>query len=132
MNTIDYSKPAPRSDQEAFDIAARHLLTQGRRAEITGPNHLQQCAYRGTDDTKCAIGALILDDVYREEWEGEGVAWLYSNAPAIIPYLPRNRELAVALQKIHDISPVARWSSDLRYAAQVFGLNTHAIDTREG
>lgn len=122
MNTIDYAIPETATDQEVFDIVARHLLTQGRRA-LWG----EACAYRTPEGDRCAIGALIPDEVYKLEWEGCAGAKLYEY-PELHQYLPRTRALATALQSIHDISFPDRWRIDLRAAAAVFGLNTRALD----
>lgn len=57
------------TDQEAFEKAARHLLTQ-KKVAIEGGKSL----YRTSDGRRCAIGALIPDDEYSRDFEGETVA----------------------------------------------------------
>jgi hypothetical protein len=122
MNTINYSSPGRRSDQEAFDIAARHLLKQGSRS-VWG----EECVYRAPDGTRCALGALIPDEVYDLSLEGTPSVSLYER-PDVAPYLPRNKVLATALQSVHDISFPDRWRSDLRRVAREFGLNAEVLD----
>lgn len=56
--------------QEAFDLALNHLRQQGRRAI----NDLGLCVYRGPDNTKCAVGALIPDDKYDPEFDEDALA----------------------------------------------------------
>ncbi len=46
--------------QAVFNTVAKHLLTQGRQAMDSGGH----CVYRGKDGLRCAIGALIPDEVY--------------------------------------------------------------------
>lgn len=127
-NTIDYTKPTQRTDQEAFDIAARHLLKQGRRSTRHGDG-----AYRGDDGLKCAIGALIPDEVYQWEWDapteheaGLGVTELLRLHPEVAPYLP-SRDLARALQVVHDLGEPETWPERLRYVAKTFGLDAGVL-----
>lgn len=47
------------SKQEIFDRTAAHLLAQGEPASISG-----DCMYRTPNGLKCAVGALIPDEVY--------------------------------------------------------------------
>ena len=52
--------------QEIFEIVAKHLFSQGQRAL----NSLGSCSYRG-HGLKCAVGVLIPDDEYREEFDND-------------------------------------------------------------
>lgn len=119
-NTIDYSKVTQRSDREAFEIAAAHLLKQGVRSGDDQVAH-PKCYYRGPNGTKCAIGALIPDDVYQEAWDREpyGARSLYQT-PAK-EFLPVSQSLAVSLQSIHDICPPERWAEELKRLANAYG-----------
>ncbi len=51
--------------QEVFDKVVTHLVRQGRQS-IDGTD----CAYRGSDDTMCAVGCLIKDEFYNGRLEG--------------------------------------------------------------
>jgi hypothetical protein len=63
--------------QETFDKVARHLLTQGRRsAELNPMVSGGVCRYRSPDGTKCAVGALIPDELYSADMEGRSVIGL--------------------------------------------------------
>ncbi len=55
--------------QEIFDKVCVHLFTQRTPAMNDGGD----CLYRGPDGTRCAVGALIPDDVYEERIEFKDV-----------------------------------------------------------
>ena len=72
-------------NQQAFDTVARHLLTQGCKS--IGPHG---CAYRGEGGKKCAIGALIPDDLYNRSFEGN----------RIFPLVREHVEIGVLLEDV--------------------------------
>lgn len=55
--------------QEIFDKCLGHLRNQGKPAIVNGG-----CAYRGPNDTRCAIGFLIADEYYRKDLEEANVS----------------------------------------------------------
>jgi hypothetical protein len=57
-----------------FDVVVKHLWAQGRRATSSDSSNAS-CKYRGIHGTKCAIGALIPDELYRPEIEGLAVSF---------------------------------------------------------
>jgi hypothetical protein len=64
-----------RDNQEAFDVALAHMRRQGKRAmklmkTPSGPKAM--CVYRGNNDERCGVGALIPDGLYDPEFEGKG------------------------------------------------------------
>lgn len=75
-----------------------HLLAQGRRSSRPDIN----CAYRGDDNTRCAIGVFISDDVYSPVMERKDVRQLASLFPSIADMLGPHLDLADELQIIHD------------------------------
>lgn len=56
--------------QEAFERAALHLLAQGRMAAADSPTGLK-CYYRSPDGLRCAVGALIPDELYDPRMENQ-------------------------------------------------------------
>lgn len=56
-------------NQEFFDKTVEHLAQQGKRSFAAGVIG-QMCAYRGKDNTRCAIGYWIPDELYKPEMEG--------------------------------------------------------------
>lgn len=53
------------NNQEAFDKAYAGLSAQGFAQSSLG----DRCKYRGPDGRRCAVGHLIPDDEYREEFD---------------------------------------------------------------
>lgn len=88
------------SAQEVFDIVVTHLITQ-RRPAYTGLSGC--CMYRAPDGLRCAVGALIPDNLYDPEFEGD-------TADCVIQKLfdkdladwREHKELLLALQEVHD------------------------------
>ena len=74
------------------------------------------CMYRGNNQTKCGVGFLIPDNLYKESFEGK----IFHNLPLYIRDHISNtyeisdvRELYGVLntiQEIHDGSPQTNWS----------------------
>ena len=93
--------------QEIFDTVAKHLFAQGRRATIRETDIYGEvsaaCRYRAEDGTKCAVGALIPDEVYDPKMEGYDVDCVLSSDPGYLPeWMHDNAELLRALQTAHD------------------------------
>lgn len=87
------------SAQEIFNLVANHLFTQGRPARQDDG----RCRYRMESGLRCAVGALIPDELYKEEFEGAGayrlVDWLYALE---IADWREHKDLLDHLQNIHD------------------------------
>ena len=92
--------------QEAFDTVAKHLFEQGERS-MRGLR--KTCAYRSGTGLKCAIGALIPDEMYNPKMDqpnGMDVDELTAAFPQVtelfdsfgVPYENMLRDL----QDIHD------------------------------
>lgn len=107
-----------RTGQQLFDEVAKHLRTQGKTCLGTSG-----CAYRGDSGLKCAIGALIPDEVYNSKMEGHAVF-------AILPMLPNDLKqefsahmgLLHSLQNVHDEYPPVAWENQLQRVANAFQL----------
>jgi len=118
--------------QHVFDTAARHLLSQKKRAYGKKENGGHSCLYNGPDGTSCAAGVFI-EPQYRAaadkhgSWGGVVGAGMASRA---------NYDLIRNLQIIHDDAldewshavTVAFWSGELRSLAESYRLNEDAID----
>lgn len=109
--------------QSVYDRVKAHLLAQGEKAQTMHEKYGKICAYRGMSGKKCAIGALIPDEMYVEAMEG--------NAPTAEPLRPLRAHLGVegndekfliALQEVHDCSPPHEWSTKLEALAVEYGL----------
>lgn len=87
------------SAQEVFDIVVNHLFTQGRPARQDDG----RCRYRMKSGLRCAVGALIPDELYKEEFEGAGAYRLIGNLYALeIADWREHKDLLDLLQNIHD------------------------------
>jgi hypothetical protein len=81
--------------QEAFDTVARHLIAQGHAAQSEDG---EASLYRAPDDSRCAVGCLIPDDLYGAQLEGARVT-----AAEFEGIFPSDlHELLTRLQYVHD------------------------------
>ncbi len=93
--------------QQIFDTVLEKLLAQGCRSRL-GDSHIDSyCAYRGNNGTKCAIGHLIPDELYKEEIEGLTVATKWHRVRDCLPleiqeFGDKNKEFLIELQRAHD------------------------------
>lgn len=105
--------------QEIFDKVAAHLKKQ--RACSMRPGNTGECAYRGKNRLKCAVGALIPDELYKRRFEGGSVRIL----PLAALGLEGHRRLLVDLMLAHDsqrfeVKP--RFRESLKRVAKEHGL----------
>lgn len=113
--------------QEIFDKVSKHLVRQGRRSErgTSKPGEIGDCLLRAKDGSKCSIGVLIPDDVYRPDMEGLLVAKLLTSgllSPPIAEELKPHLALLQRLQMIHDCLDPVSWPRALRRVAMLDGL----------
>lgn len=124
--------------QEIFDAVVEHFIQQGAPAVIRLTNGGVTCCYRTIDGLKCAIGALIPDDLYVPEMEGESVSSLFHAFPLEAKAAGLSRSSARffdALQKAHDINALGPTSDGflerlwghMRIIAKDFRLNGSKI-----
>lgn len=120
------------NDQEAFDLATRHLLTQKQRSATPRPGSKDRCLYRAPDGCKCAVGALIPDDIYEPGMDDgdSGIDDVISRFPVIKELFANvSMNLLAELQNIHDDTPPRLWAEELRHLASEYGLNTEVLYT---
>lgn len=107
------------NDQEAFTIMVNHLRQQ--KARSVHPSSERECAFRGRDGMKCAVGALIPDDAYDLDMEGrslisllewEGMAFLRSVNPNLLCYM----------MSLHDHRSIDSWEYHFSMVAKKFSL----------
>jgi len=82
--------------------------------------------YRNRDGMKCAVGALIPDDMYDLEIEGLGAD--KPTVSRILLKLGHNVALCRELQIIHDHCCTMGWNDKLRLLAEQHGLNTAVLE----
>lgn len=123
---------AAATEQQVFDQAARHLLTQKVRSvrlQPDGENTPVYCAYRGDGGLACAAGCFIGDDEYDEQFEGTN----WDEVAARTGY-HAHTELIGQLQDAHDrgMSELEDLMSvlpnRLRNVASTFGLSYVVVD----
>ena len=137
--------------QELFDKVAKHLLTQ-REPAIA--KDYTACRYRAPDGKSCAIGCLIDDKHYKEDYEGVGVGstsycdddrqeLLRDSLEASLGFKLSGDDFALLgrLQSVHDLSLtynavegyflrenfIEQWVSGLRQTARAFKLSDAAV-----
>jgi len=118
-----------RSAQTIFNIAARRLYKQGKRAvNING-----DCMYRASDGCKCAIGANIPDRFYFPRMEGLSITALKRDFPEVAPYIYGDAKGFLGyLQLVHD--DPGNWSDEpfprkaLAALARGYNLKTNVLD----
>lgn len=109
--------------QEIFNIVARHLLKQWKKS-IDG---LGTCLYRSPDGSKCAIGCLMPDNLYRPEFEGRAITEL----PRVVLQAiskPSMTGFLYNLQNLHDEYAVETWPRQLRLFAEHYALSTAVLE----
>lgn len=112
------------TNQTAFDTAARHLLKQNSVSRTLGGS---VCAYRGYGGAKCAVGALIDDDVYSESMESWSVQHLVESRQ-LSSLDSVSIRLLQALQYVHDCRDPSRWRESLADVAAEFSLSAAVLD----
>ena len=125
--------------QKVFDKVVDHLLEQRKQStvnDVLAPGGYR-CMYRGNSGLKCAIGALIPDDLYTSSMENAGVGYMLLNNPKLAKHLDikigkkrpsegdtayKEERLLIKLQNIHDVREVEEWEKLLRDLAWDYEL----------
>lgn len=114
-----------RTKQELFDIIVAHLRKQGRKSIANNAKTIETtCLYRGPDGTKCAIGCLIPDELYKPIMETKSMAYIvcYIENAELANELATHQCILSPLQKIHDNQQVSDWESSWMNLAARYGL----------
>jgi hypothetical protein len=97
---------AEMTAQEIFDEVTKHLFDQ----KAASLNEFGGCVYRGKDGFKCAVGALISDELALVH-NGASVVKLIHLAEdegVTVPnWMTENLSLLTDLQTVHDACPLA-------------------------
>lgn len=111
------------TNQKVFDKVARHLLTQGKRAQ----NENRDCMYRAPDGSKCEAGCLIPDDLYDKSIEGTCID---GDSPThqLLKKLVRSPSFVGELQSIHDDACTYSWKEELSRLARKRNLSSAVLD----
>ena len=120
--------------QQVFDTVREHLLSMDGPA--LGPD-TNDCAYRGENGSRCAIGRLIDDEHYCADMEGAtiddpypdrdedpdaepvGVELVWDALYASGVDVSRDLDLLTELQRAHDADHLSRNASSAQWKAHV-------------
>ena len=105
---------AEATEQQVFDQAVNHLLTQNARAMNGG-----SCMYRNQAGLKCAAGCFIGDDEY-DARRMENMIWGSLVIDGIAP--DKHKVLISELQGLHDGSNTEFWVGELKEIAEKYDL----------
>lgn len=96
------------TNQEAFDRVAKHLFAQKQRClrpikSILYEDPVTVCSYRNAIGQKCAIGALIPDELYKPSYESMRIDSLLVKEEAMTElFKGTSVALLIDLQAVHD------------------------------
>lgn len=129
------------NQQEIFNKVVTHLAQQGVQSidiNTRTDEYAGDCAYRGDNGAKCAVGCLILDQFYRPEIEGEFVTSVeVRNCLVESEVLEKSHteeqlddklNLLGSLQRIHDANSPHSWKKAFTELAQKHGLEMPEVD----
>ena len=115
----------PRN-QETFDRVYAHLVAQGERSYDVDD---ASCMYRGPDNTSCAVGCLIPDELYKPEFEHRRIGGLFQDFPDLFEKLFEgvDVDLLTRMQHAHDMDywgeNLSALHAEMKFIAENFGLN---------
>ena len=112
------------NNQQAFDKMVTHLFTQKVQALDTNGT----CQYKVDNGLKCAVGALISDADYNEEFEGSPVHDIIYNIPDLVHL---DIDILTRVQCIHDEFAPKHWFRELSNTCALFNLDYAILKTFE-
>lgn len=119
-----------RTEQQLYDIIVAHLRKQHARSQNPSGS---TCLYRSPDNLKCAVGALIPDEVYDPEMESSLHTLIYYKGnflpEALRLEFSANFDLLERMQEIHDKTNVDDWEDAFKKVAKRFGLQYTPLET---
>jgi len=103
--------------QEIMDTMTLHMLQQGKKSvEYVADIKTPQCKYRTRSGLKCAVGALIPDELYSEKLEGNCSSGPRVTKILLLAGIPEDLIIFDTLenfQKIHDTLEPWQWPMHL-------------------
>jgi hypothetical protein len=109
--------------QDIYNKVRKHLLTQQEQSFCDDG---ETCAYRNSKGLKCAIGALIPDELYSVSWETMGIAEvLISNKRLLVHFeveCDADVDFLESLQNVHDTQSPMVWEHELNAFAYRYGF----------
>jgi len=126
--------------QKLFDKAVTHLLTQMEQSIDDDGS----CVYRGPNDLKCAIGALIDDDLYNDFYWAKTLEHFNVTSRCVQAIVAKSQDLNLpdldgedwvilqAVQNIHDKYLPNEWKDKLTALAEEHNLTMPNLDFLHG
>lgn len=109
------------TNQQIFEKASMHLLTQNNRAGSS-----TQCMYHARDGRMCAIGVLILKENYTPLLEQRlvtsDIVLLALKKSGVNIYDNSTYNLLVDLQQLHDVENPETWRKCLVTLSEKYSL----------
>lgn len=104
------------NNQEAFNKMVQHLRAQKVKSLASDGT----CLYRGPNGLKCAVGALIPDTEYSEEFETVPASTVSETLQCLsgIDYW-----LLDTMQEVHDLAAIQDWEDRFKDIAEEFNLD---------
>ena len=119
------------NNQQAFDKMVVHAFTQ-KVAAKTGLEDDKTCFYRmpkAIGNLKCFVGALIPDEEYHKDFEGNNAEAIADNVPTLL-HVTTN--MLSDAQRIHDCRPTSEWFERLDHLADEYKLNKDVLIQYDG
>ena len=115
------------TNQEAFARMVLHLRQQGRKS-VESRGGIDFCRYRTKDGSRCAVGVLITDEMYRPEMEEQIATGGFGGYDVrnLLLKLGVNPAFAQIMQGVHDGVKPSQWEENFQAVAEAFNLTLPA------
>lgn len=107
------------TNQEAFDIVVKHLLTQKKKSQGLSYSGTTICQYHDLYGNKCAIGIFIPESDYYSDMDGLRLQDVIDMRPELREV---SKNLLLDLRATHDCVEVGLWQEQLNHLAQHYNL----------
>lgn len=112
-----------RTAQQLFDTVVTHLRAQHARSQSADT---LTCLYRSPDNLKCAVGALIPDEVYAPDMECSLYTLIFYKGALLTKELhaefSTHFDLLQRLQTTHDKVEIEDWENEFKNIAALSAL----------
>ena len=114
------------TNQEAFAKVLAHIRAQGYEPAVVVHSPHKACRYRAPDGKKCAVGALLPDELYEEDFEDTPASEVHENLHRDPRYPLQNVDVQLLedMQQAHDtlLPDIDLFERDMQRIASSFFL----------
>jgi len=132
-----------KTDKDVFDYIQNHLLTQNSKSQKiisrdeNGEVTQSSCLYRGDNNTRCAVGAIISNKYYKKIIEGLTVddplvTELIEESLPNWKITKNNLEMLSDLQFTHDHVDIDCWQMRFKQMKSRFKNNKYVVKKSKG